>query len=104
MNAPGPGHYTGHYQEIEERLKDEIKRAGTINKKFVPAIGHENRERFSLFGQIINSGHQSQLGPGTYDIHALDTVASKKGFNVSLQKQNSPWKELSSNMSVGGLG
>jgi hypothetical protein len=30
--------------------KAEIKRTGTINKKYVPAIGNENRERFSLFG------------------------------------------------------
>jgi hypothetical protein len=50
MNAPGPGQYTSHYHDIEERQKDEIRRAGTINKKFVPAIGHENREKFSLFG------------------------------------------------------
>jgi hypothetical protein len=50
MKSPGPGHYTKHYDEIEERKQAEIRRAGTINKKYVPAIGHENKEKFSLFG------------------------------------------------------
>ena len=33
----------------------------------VPGVGTENRERFSLFGQIVNKGQNSQLGPGSYD-------------------------------------
>lgn len=37
----------------------EIKRTGTINKKYVPAMGNENRERFSLFGQIVTKGQTS---------------------------------------------
>jgi hypothetical protein len=52
----------------------------------VPGVGTENRERFSLFGQIVNKGQNSQLGPGSYDTQTLNGVASKKVFNASLQK------------------
>jgi hypothetical protein len=31
------------YDENEEIKKAEIKRTGTVNKKYVPAIGNENR-------------------------------------------------------------
>jgi len=30
------------------------------------------------------------LGPGAYDVHTLNTVASKKVFNASLMKQGQP--------------
>jgi len=96
MKSPGPGHYTKHYDEIEERKQAEIRRAGTINKKYVPAIGHENKEKFSLFGQIVKTGVESQLGPGTYE--TLNTVTSRKGFNVTLQKP------FNSNVSIGAGG
>ena len=39
--------------------KAEIKRAGTIDKKYLAQIGTENRERFSLFGQIVKSGNET---------------------------------------------
>jgi hypothetical protein len=45
-----------HYEEREEKVRKEIMRSGTINQKYVPAIGTENREKFSLFGQIVNKG------------------------------------------------
>ena len=50
QRLPGPGYYSPGIEELEEMKKAEIKRTGTINKKYVPAIGNENRERFSLFG------------------------------------------------------
>ena len=56
QRLPGPGYYSPGIEELEEMKKAEIKRTGTINKKYVPAIGNENRERFSLFGQIITKG------------------------------------------------
>jgi hypothetical protein len=43
-------------EEKEEKVRKEIMRSGTINQKYVPAIGTENREKFSLFGQIVNKG------------------------------------------------
>ena len=47
-------------------------------------MGIEDKERFSLFGKIVKQGHESQLGPGYYDTHAINGVASKKIFNTSL--------------------
>ena len=87
QRQPGPGQYSPGFVELEEMKQSEIKRTGTINKKYVPAIGNENRQRFSLFGQIVTKGGLSQLGPGSYDINTLNTVASKKVFNASLMKQ-----------------
>jgi hypothetical protein len=91
QRQPGPGQYSPGFDELEEMKQAEIKRTGTINKKYVPAIGNENRQRFSLFGQIVTKGGlSSQLGPGSYDINTLNTVASKKVFNASLMKQGQP--------------
>jgi hypothetical protein len=45
-----------HYEDKEEKMKKEIMRSGTINNKYVPAIGTENRQKFSLFGQIVHKG------------------------------------------------
>lgn len=43
-------------------------KTGTIDKKYVPGLGVENREKHSLFGKIVNDGKSSSsLGPGTYD-------------------------------------
>lgn len=87
QRLPGPGQYGASFDDQEEMKKAEIKRTGTINKKYVAAIGNENRQRFSLFGQIVTKGGlTSQLGPGSYDVHTLHTVASKKVFNASLMK------------------
>lgn len=95
----GPGAYTKHYEEVEELKMAEIKRTGTINSKYMPAIGTENRQKFSLFGQITKQGHDSSLGPGSYDPHTANGIASKKVFNASLQK---PSPRLNANPS--GLG
>ena len=43
QKQPGPGQYTVHYEEKEEEKKKEIMRTGTINNKYMPAIGNENR-------------------------------------------------------------
>ena len=56
QRQPGPGQYSPGFDELEEMKQAEIKRTGTINKKYVPAIGNENRQRFSLFGQIVTKG------------------------------------------------
>ena len=48
-----------HYDDIEDHKYAEFKKHGTINKKFSPAMGHENKQKFSLFGQIIRSGNDS---------------------------------------------
>jgi hypothetical protein len=69
---------------MEQNKIAEIKRTGTVERKFMPAIGTENRQKFSLFGQIVHKGAAVQLGPGSYDVHALNGVASKKVFNTSL--------------------
>lgn len=58
--------------------------SGTVNKKYVPSLGIENRDKHSLFGQIVNKGKEQQVGPGSYDNHAIDNLANKKGFNSSL--------------------
>ena len=63
----GPGTYSQHYEEAEALKHAEIKRAGSINKKYLSGIGTENREKFSLFGQIVKNGTENQLGPGSYD-------------------------------------
>lgn len=80
-------------------------RAGTINNKYVPAIGTENREKFSLFGQIVHKGQNSVLGPGSYETHALNGVASKKIFNASLLKPtgNGPFNQSQSVMNQSSL-
>ncbi len=56
MRQPGPGHYSKHYEEAEMAKLVEMKRTGTIDKKYVPAIGTENKEKFSLFGKIVKDG------------------------------------------------
>ena len=43
QKLPGPGQYSPSFDELEEMKRSEIKRTGTINKKYVPAIGNENR-------------------------------------------------------------
>lgn len=43
QKQPGPGQYTVHYEDNEEQKKKEIMRTGTINNKYIPAIGNENR-------------------------------------------------------------
>lgn len=43
MKQPGPGSYAMHYEEKEELRMKEIMRTGTINNKYIPAIGNENR-------------------------------------------------------------
>ena len=65
--------------------KIEVKKNGTINKKYVAAIGTESKDKFSLFGKIVKDAKQSEgLGPGSYDTHAIHGVASKKGYNTTL--------------------
>ena len=97
--SPAPGQYTMHYEHQEALKKQELKRSGSINKKYISAIGSESKEKFSLFGKIVKTGQETQLGPGSYDVHALNGVASKKVFNASLQK---PSPRLLNNQS--GLG
>jgi hypothetical protein len=43
--------------------------AGTINKKYLPGLGIENRDKHSLFGQIVNKAKNQSTGPGSYDYH-----------------------------------
>lgn len=43
QKIPGPGHYTKHYEDVEQLKLEEIKRAGTINKKYIAAIPNEDR-------------------------------------------------------------
>jgi hypothetical protein len=83
--APGPGAYTKNFAEEEEMRLAEIRRTGTVNSKYIPAMGTENRQKFSLFGQITKQGEQdSHMGPGTYDTNIVNGFASKKGYNASL--------------------
>lgn len=43
QKLPGPGHYAKHYEEQEQQMMDEVKRAGTYNKKYMPSIPIEDR-------------------------------------------------------------
>ncbi len=89
---PAPGQYQIDYESKEIQKRQEIMKAGTIDKKYVPSLGVENRDKHSLFGKIVNDGkNSSSLGPGAYDI-SQNIDSNKKSFNATLlkKKEKSP--------------
>eukprot|EP00347_Sterkiella_histriomuscorum_P008766 403343838 len=84
---PGPGHYGTDYETQDRLKKIEVSITGTIDKKYVPTLGIENRQKHSLFGQVTKQGLQTPVGPGSYNIASGSDFTLKKSFNTSLSKK-----------------
>ena len=88
---PGPGHYGPDYETKEKLKQIEIATTGTVEKKFVTGLGVENRQKHSLFAQVIKQGEATAVvGPGSYEVSneagAATAGFGKKSFNTSLLK------------------
>ncbi|CDW85466.1 UNKNOWN [Stylonychia lemnae] len=85
---PGPGQYQKDFETEDKLRKLEVQLSGTIGKRYVPSLGVEDRNKHSLFAQILNQGHSSPIGPGSYN--TASTEITKKSFNTSLSKRKIP--------------